>query len=101
MLRRLTTIDVLILDDFGLLPLSSTAVEDLYEIIRERYETRSILLTSNRAPEEWGAIFGNPLLASAALDRLTHHAHLICLTGESFRQKRKKKTDEPAQKREA
>lgn len=91
MFKRLITIDVLLLDDFGLLPLSQQAVEDLYEIIRERYEQRSILLTSNRAPEEWGEIFGNPLLASAALDRLTHHAHVITITGNSYRQKQKKK----------
>ena len=71
--------------------LSSQAVEDLYEIIRERYERRSILLTSNRAPEEWGEVFGNPLLASAALDRLTHHAHVITITGSSYRQKKHKK----------
>ena len=79
------------LDDFGLVDLSSQAVEDLYEIIRERYERRSILLTSNRAPEEWGEVFGNPLLASAALDRLTHHAHVITITGSSYRQKKHKK----------
>ena len=89
--KRLVNIDVLVLDDFGLLPLSSQAVEDLYEIIRERYERRSILLTSNRAPEEWGEVFGNPLLASAALDRLTHHAHVITITGSSYRQKKQKK----------
>lgn len=90
--KRLLTIDVLLLDDFGLLPLSAQAVEDLYEIIRERYERRPIVLTSNRAPDEWGEIFGNPLLASAALDRLTHHAHLITINGNSYRQKRKKKS---------
>ena len=91
MFKRLITIDVLLLDDFGLLPLSPQAVEDLYEIIRERYEKHSIVLTSNRAPDEWGEIFGNPLLASAALDRLTHHAHVITIPGNSYRQKRKKK----------
>ncbi|RJP18625.1 MAG: hypothetical protein C4527_28580 [Candidatus Omnitrophota bacterium] len=89
--KRLIPIDVLLLDDFGLLPLSPPTVEDLYEIIRERYEKRSIGLTSNRAPEEWSEIFGNPLLASAALDRLTHHAHVITITGNSYRQKRNKK----------
>ncbi len=90
-LKRLTNVDVLILDDFGLVNLSQQAVEDLYEIIRERYERRSILITSNRAPEEWEEIFGNPLLASAALDRLTHHAHVITIPGASYRQKRLKK----------
>ena len=70
-------VDVLILDDFGLVPLSTSGAQDTYEIIRDRYERKSIILTSNRAPEEWGEVFGNSLLASAALDRLTHHSHFI------------------------
>jgi len=77
-----------VLDDFGLVPLSAQAVENLYEIIRERYERRPILLTSNRAPEEWAEVFGNALLASAALGRLTHHAHILTLTGASYRQRK-------------
>ncbi|MEQ8819886.1 MAG: ATP-binding protein [Sumerlaeia bacterium] len=64
--------------------------EDLYNLICERYERRSILLTSNRAPEEWAGVFGNPLMASAALDRLTHHSHLLILEGESYRQRDRK-----------
>ena len=86
--HRVFHVDVLLLDDFGLVPLSGQAAEDLYEIIRERYERRPIVLTSNRAPEEWGEIFGNPLLASAALDRLTHHAHIVTITGTSYRQRK-------------
>lgn len=87
---RLVHVDLLVLDDFGLIPLSAQAAEDLYEIIRERYEQRPIILTSNRAPEEWDDVFGNPLLASAALDRLTHHAHVLELTGSSYRQRGKR-----------
>lgn len=87
---RLVHVDVLVLDDFGLIPLSPQGAEDLYEIIRDRYETRSIILTSNRAPEEWAEVFGDPLLASAALDRLTHHAHILELAGESYRQRGRK-----------
>ncbi len=92
MLKRFIQIDVLVLDDFGLVPLSQSAIEDLYEIIRERYERRSIIMTSNRATEEWSEVFGNPLLASAALDRLTHHAHVIEIKGSSYRQKQRKTT---------
>ena len=77
--------DLLVLDDFGLKPLHPPAPEDLYDIINERYERGSILLTSNRAPEEWPDLFGNPLLASAGLDRLTHQAHIVVITGSSFR----------------
>jgi len=100
-LKRLIHVEVLILDDFGLVNLSHQAVEDLYEIIRERYEQRSILITSNRAPEEWVEIFGNPLLASAALDRLTHHAHVITINGASYRQKRPKKSSVKNNKKKA
>jgi len=77
--------DLLILDDFGLKPLHPPAPEDLYDVINERYERGSILVTSNRALEEWPDLFGNPLLASAGLDRLTHNTQVIVITGSSFR----------------
>jgi len=77
--------DLLVLDDFGLKPLLPPAPEDLYNVINERYERASIVLTSNRAPSEWPDLFGDPLLASAGLDRLTHHAEVVIITGSSFR----------------
>jgi DNA replication protein DnaC len=77
--------DVLILDDFGLRALTPPSPDDMYEIIAERYERGSIILTSNRAPNEWPELFGNPLLASAGLDRLAHHAETVVMTGRSFR----------------
>ena len=77
--------DLLLLDDFGLKPLQPPAPEDLYDVINERYEQGSLLLTSNRAPAEWPDLFGNPLLASAGLDRLAHRAEILILTGNSFR----------------
>ena len=77
--------DLLVLDDFGLKPLIPPGPEDLYDIINERYERGSILLTSNRAPEEWPDLFGEPLLAAAGLDRLTHRAQAMVITGTSFR----------------
>ncbi len=77
--------DLLILDDFGLKPLAEQSREDLYDVIVERYEQRSILLTSNRAPDEWLDWFGDPLLASAAFDRLVHRAEKLVIVGESFR----------------
>ncbi|MGD2148298.1 MAG: IS21-like element helper ATPase IstB [Anaerolineae bacterium] len=77
--------DLLVLDDFGLKPLVPPGPEDLYDIINERYERGSILLTSNRAPEEWPDLFGEPLLAAAGLDRLTHQAQSVVITGTSFR----------------
>jgi DNA replication protein DnaC len=91
LLTNLLRADLLILDDFGLQPLSPTAIQDLYELICERYENGSILVTSNRAFEEWAEVFGNDLLSSAALDRLTHHAHTQTIQGESYRQLSRRK----------
>jgi DNA replication protein DnaC len=76
-----------------LLPLPQHGAEDLYEIIRERYERRSLAMTSNRALQEWPPAFGGSLLASAALDRLTHHAQTLVITGQSFRQRGRKKEE--------
>jgi len=89
-MQRICGVDLLILDDFGLRAVTPTSAEDLYEIIQRRYERGSILLTSNRAPSEWAELFGDGLLASAALDRLTHHAHITCITAESYRQRERK-----------
>jgi DNA replication protein DnaC len=76
---------LLVLDDFGLKPLTDLMPSDLYDIISERYEVGSILVTSNRAPAEWPDLFSNPLLASAGLDRLAHHAETLVITGASYR----------------
>jgi DNA replication protein DnaC len=77
--------DLLILDDFGLKPIQPPGPEDLYDIINERYEKGSILLTSNRAPSEWPDLFLDPLLASAGLDRLLDRAEVVIIRGASFR----------------
>ena len=77
--------ELLVLDDFGLKPLQMPAPSDLYDLIAERYERGSILLTSNRPPSEWPALFGDPLLASAGIDRLCHRAEIIIIRGHSFR----------------
>jgi DNA replication protein DnaC len=88
---RYTRPDLLVLDDFGLKGLRPPGPEDLYDVINERYEKASILLTSNRDRAEWPELFGEPLLASAALDRLTHGAHFVEIAGASFRAEHTKK----------
>ena len=93
-LNKTLKVDLLILDDFGLCPLTPQAAQDLYEIISERYERASIILTSNRAFEEWAEVFNNDLLASAALDRLTHHTHTLIIRGSSYRQRQRRKEDQ-------
>jgi hypothetical protein len=80
-----------VLDDFGLRQLRAPGPEDLYDVINERYEKASIVLTSNRDRAEWPDLFGEALLASAALDRLTHGAHFVEITGASFRAEHTKK----------
>lgn len=84
-LARYTGVDLLILDDLGLKRVERDGPGDLYEVIRQRYERGSLIVTSNRAVEEWAPLFEDDLLASAALDRLLHHAHVIEMTGSSFR----------------
>jgi len=79
--------DLLVIDDFGLKPMQPPAAQDMYDVINERYEQGSILLTSNRAPAEWANWFTDPLLASAGLDRLSDRAHVLVITGNSYRAK--------------
>jgi DNA replication protein DnaC len=92
-LAAICRVDLLIIDDFGLKPLAHSAVEDLYDVIAERYERGSIVVTSNRDFNEWPALFGDPLIASAALDRLAHDAHRIVIDGSSYRTGRTRKAD--------
>jgi len=87
-LAALAKIDLLIVDDFGLKPLRPPQDEDLHELIAERYERRSTILTSNLDFKEWGDAFPNRLLGAATLDRLRHGAYLVVLDGESYRSPR-------------
>jgi DNA replication protein DnaC len=82
---RFTSPDVLIIDDLGLRPLELDEPIDLYEIIRQRYEVGTIIATSNRALEEWYPLFLDDLMASAAMDRLLHHSHVVVMEGHSYR----------------
>ncbi len=100
LMHKVTSCDLLILDDFGLRPITSQGADDLYEIIHCRYERSSIILTSNRSPTEWPEVFGDSLLASAALDRLTHHARVTVITGESYRQRSRRQVPSPAEGKE-
>jgi DNA replication protein DnaC len=84
-LAKYTAPDLLVVDDLGLRPLQPDKPMDLYEVIRQRYERGSMILTSNRDVTEWYPLFGDPLLASAAMDRLLHHSHVITLDGKSYR----------------
>lgn len=89
--------ECLILDDFGLKPLTETQADDLYELVYERYLKGSLILTSNRSVEEWAGLFPDPLQANSLLDRLCHNAHQIYWEGESYR-KHQRRPKGPADK---
>ncbi len=84
-LKSLADVPLLILDDFGLNELDSVKQSDLYELICARYESSATILTSNRDFSEWQSIFENPLIGSAAMDRLVHRAMKITIEGNSYR----------------
>ena len=89
-LLKYTSPDLLIVDDLGLMPLRGDEPADLYEVIRHRYERGAMIVSSNWALPEWPPLFNDPLLASAAMDRLLHHAHVVEIEGESYRSSRRK-----------
>jgi DNA replication protein DnaC len=76
-MESISTVPLLIVDDFGMRKLPHTAAEDLLEIIMRRYERFSTLLTSNRPVEDWGKLLGDVAAVSAMLDRLLHHGHVL------------------------
>jgi len=86
-IETLTTVPLLILDDFGMRKLPLTAAEDLLEIVMRRYERASTLVTSNRPVEDWGKLLGDTAAVSAMLDRLLHHGHVLKCGPRSWRTK--------------
>lgn len=87
-LQALLRPSLLILDDFGLKPLAPPADEDFHELVAERYERGSIVITSNLDFGEWGSAFPNPVMGAATIDRLRHQAHRVVIEGNSFRKPR-------------
>ena len=83
--KQLAKQDLLIVDELGYVPLSKTGAELLFEIVSQRYEQASTLVTSNLPFNEWTEIFGSDRLTGALLDRLTHHVHILELNGDSYR----------------
>jgi DNA replication protein DnaC len=87
-MKRFLRPDVLIIDDFGLTAFTPTQAEDVYEIVTERHLKSSVIITSNRPPQDWIPLFPDPVMAHSVLDRLAHHAHHIIIEGgESYRKK--------------
>ena len=94
-LLKLSRVDVLVLDDFAMAPLKDTERRDFLEICDDRYQRRSMILTSQVPIAHWHEQIGDPTVADSILDRLVHNAFRIELTGESMRKKRGRKPDEP------
>jgi DNA replication protein DnaC len=78
---------VLIIDEMGYLPLDELGATIFFQLVSARYERGSIILTSNKSYGDWGGIFGDPIIATAILDRLLHHSTTINIRGESYRLK--------------
>ncbi len=86
--RQLARLKLLIIDELGFVPLSTTGAELLFEVFSQHYERGSILITTNHCPfDEWTQVFGSERLTGALLDRLTHHVHIIEMNGDSYRLK--------------
>ena len=81
---------LLIIDEFGVWPYDRLAATAFFSLVSARYERGSILLTSNKGFGEWGEVLGDPVIATAILDRLLHHSHVLNIRGESYRLREKK-----------
>jgi DNA replication protein DnaC len=83
---------LLIVDELGYLPFEQDAAHLFFQLVSRRYERGAMLVTSNRAIGEWGSVFGDPVVATAILDRLLHHSHVITIRGESYRLREKRRS---------
>ena len=86
--RQLARPNLLIIDELGFVPLSTTGAELLFEVFSQRYERGSTMVTTNLPFDEWTEVFGSERPTGALLDRLTHHVHILEMNGESYRLKR-------------
>jgi len=83
---------LLIIDELGYLPLEPDAAHLFFQLVSRRYETGAMLITSNRSVAEWGSVFADPVVATAILDRLLHHSHVLTIRGDSYRLRAKRKS---------
>ena len=90
-IRRLDAVDALILDDIGYVQQNREEMEVLFTLLAERYERRSVIITSNLVFSQWDRIFKDPMTTACAIDRVVHHATILELTGSSYRSEAAKK----------
>ncbi len=86
-MKALIKADLIVIDDFAFKKIDQKSAEYLYALVDARYKQRPVILTSNRAMNDWAGIFPDPVMANALMDRLAHNAHQIIIKGESFRKK--------------
>jgi DNA replication protein DnaC len=91
-LLQFTKSKLLIIDELGYLPLEPDAAHLMFQLVSRRYERGSVLVTSNLTTSEWGNVFGDPVVATAILDRLLHHSHVVTIRGDSYRLRGKRKS---------
>lgn len=97
-LKKYIAVELLIIDDFGLKPLSANQADDFYEVVTGRYMKKSTIFTSSRSLEDWQSLFQDPVIANSVLDRIAHNAHQLTMTGESYRCQRAGKAAEQPKK---
>ena len=97
-METISTVALLIIDDFGMRKLPQTAAEDLLEIVMRRYERASTLLTSNRPVDDWGKLLADVAAVGAMLDRLLHHGHVLKCGPRSWRTKTAAATEDGTNK---
>jgi DNA replication protein DnaC len=83
---------LLIVDELGYLPLEPGAAHLFFQLVSRRYEKGAMLITSNRSVAEWGSVFGDAVVATAILDRLLHHSHVVTIRGDSYRLRAKRRS---------
>lgn len=88
-LRKLVAVDLLIVDDFCLDVMDAMESRDAHELLRERHRAGSMIITSNRGPDEWLATFADPVRAQSAIDRFTSNSYDLIIEGESYRKRQK------------
>lgn len=91
-LRHFAKPKLLIIDELGYLPFEANAAHLFFQLVSRRYERGSVLITSNRSVAEWGQVFSDPVVATAILDRLLHHSHVLTIRGDSFRLREKRRS---------
>jgi DNA replication protein DnaC len=97
--KQIASYELLIVDELGFVPLSKTGAELLFEMLSQRYERGSTMVTSNLPFQEWTEILGSERLTGALLDRLTHHVHILEMNGDSYRLKQSRHQRTPSTQR--